>query len=872
MESSKKNLLTPLAGAIATAITPTQQALAQSDASEYLLEEIIVTATKRAVSVQDISATVQALTAESLAAMGARGMEDYSRFIPSMSVLTFGAGSSTIVFRGAITGQGFIAQSTSSVYLDEISVTTTGSQPDIRMVDIERVEALSGPQGTLYGSDAQAGTLRIITNKPVMNEFEAVVDLELRGGSKSDASYRASVVFNFPVVEDKLALRLVGFSDRDGGYIDNVFGHTPDSPAIPFTAPTGQTSYPAGFGTLDNSNAVEKNWNDADIYGARAILAWEINENWRATFTALTQNTKSGAGNDFDPFVGELQTVRFHNEYRDDEYQMYSMVIEGDLGFAQLVGAVNYFDREVEQVNDITAYAHYWAQRYCQDYNAYYTAAYLPYYWKNPDSNYIVWWPVYCMGEKVDSDFFSSYYEPLQQTKFTTEIRLSHQGDRVDWIAGFYYEDANDTWQAPFATPTTGGNGDQNLYQNSISLDFWEWYFSNYYGSAATYPQATSHWYSDNNTEFEQTAVFGEFTWHINDAWDLTLGGRYFERTNNNIFFVDHPGDIGLNGEPDVTDPNSRAFILEFGHPPNHSQEDKEFIPKVSLSWSFADDKRIYALYTQGARPGGINRARGQPFFPVNYLPDMMDNYEMGYRSSFGNGRGRLNATFYHMAWDGYQLELTDPSQTACPNPSDSIAHVCGQPWQEIVANAGDAHITGLFVELDYAISDNWVFGGNIEFNEAETDTNIDLDDDGEDDITDGMRLPVSPELKGSFWLDYGSEVDWFGGTQFFSRLQGSYTGDSLSVLEPRGLDTPNPQFKTPSYSIFDIRVGIRGQTWEVSMFLNNFTDERAIYTIANGYMEWGMAANQDGRAHLQRAYTNRPRELGIRYTKSWGG
>lgn len=871
MELSKKNLLTPLAGAIATAITPTQQALAQSDDSDYLLEEVIVTATKRAVSVQDISATVQALTAESLARMGARGMEDYSRFIPSMSVLTFGAGSSTIVFRGAITGQGFIAQSTSSVYLDEISVTTTGSQPDIRMVDIERVEALSGPQGTLYGSDAQAGTLRIITNKPVMNEFEAIVDFELRGGSKSDESYRASVVFNFPLVEDKLALRLVGFSDRDGGYIDNVFGHTPDSPAIPFTAPTGQTSYPAGFGTLDNSNAVEKNWNDADIYGARAILAWEINEDWRATFTALTQNTKSGAGNDFDPFVGDLQTVRFHKDYRDDEYQMYSMVIEGDLGFAQLVGAVNYFDREIEQMQDITAYAHYWAQRYCQNYTAY-TANYLPYYWKNPDSNYIVWWPVYCGGERVDSDFFSSYYAPAQQDKFTTEIRLSHQGDKVDWIAGFYYEDANDTWQAPFATPTRGGDGSQNIYQNSASLAFWEYYYSNYYGSAATYPQATSHWYSDNKTEFEQTAVFGEFTWHINDAWDLTLGGRYFERTNNNIFFVDHPGDIGLNGEPDPSDAASRAFRLEFGRPPTHEQEDKEFIPKVSLSWSFADDKRIYALYTQGTRPGGINRARGQPFFPVNYLPDTMDNYEMGYRSSFGNGRGRLNATFYHMAWDGYQLELVDPSQTACPNPSDSIAGVCGQPWQAIVANAGDAHITGLFFELDYAINDNWVFGGNIEFNEAETDTNIDLDDDGEDDITDGMRLPVSPELKGSFWLDYVSEVDWFGGTQFFSRLQGSYTGDSVSVLEPRGLDSPNPQFTTPSYSIFDIRVGIRGDSWEVAMFLNNFTDERAIYTIGNGQMEWGMASIQDGRAHLQRAYTNRPRELGIRYTKSFGG
>ena len=159
MKSRKNHLLTPVAGAIATALAPAQQALAQDQDNEVMgLEEVLVTATKVTTSVQDIAATVQAITSDDLAAMGAKGMDDYSRFIPSMSVISFGAGSSTIVFRGAVTGQGYIAQSTSSVYLDEISLTTTGAQPSIRMVDIERVEALSGPQGTLYGSDAQAGT------------------------------------------------------------------------------------------------------------------------------------------------------------------------------------------------------------------------------------------------------------------------------------------------------------------------------------------------------------------------------------------------------------------------------------------------------------------------------------------------------------------------------------------------------------------------------------------------------------------------------------------------------------------------------------------------------------------------------------------
>jgi hypothetical protein len=172
---------------------------------------------------------------------------------------------------------------------------------------------------------------------------------------------------------------------------------------------------------------------------------------------------------------------------------------------------------------------------------------------------------------------------------------------------------------------------------------------------------------------------------------------------------------------------------------------------------------------------------------------------------------------------------------------------------------------------LDYAFNESWVFGGNLELSEQETDSTLDLDGDGDIDITKGLRLPVSPNTKGSAWLDYVSQVDWFGGSQFFGRLQVSYTGDSVSVLEQRGLDSPNPQFNTPSYTIGDIRVGIRGLSWEVSLFLNNFTDERAIYTIEDGLSEWGQARTHEGRAHIQRAYTNRPRELGIRYTKSWG-
>ncbi len=878
MEKHQKFVLTPVAGAIATALAPGHQVLAQDDDSGGL-EEIVVTATKRALSVQEIPASVQAFTQESLAAMGAKNMEDYSRFVPAVNVVTYGSGSSTIVFRGAITGSSYIAQSTSSVYLDEIALTTTGSQPSIRMVDIERVEALSGPQGTLYGSDAQAGTMRIITNKPRLNEFEAIVDAEMRGGDQSDSSFRGSLTFNIPLVEDKMALRVVGYSDHDGGFIDNVFGHTPD------TSAAGSVNYPSEWGTLDNSASVEKNWNDADVSGGRLSLLWDMSDNWSVNLTALSQTTKAGADDHYDPFVGDLQTVRFSDEWREDEYEMYSFMVTGDLGFAQLVASANYYNRDTVELYDITVYGHYWGGIYCNDsyYTTstpdyydndgdgdYYEAAY-PYYWENPNTGYIVWWPVYCMGETIESDYFQAYLSPYQQKKSTVEIRLSSQGDTIDWIAGYYKEESNDSWQAPFATPHVTGNYLDNTYQDSMSLQYMEWYFGN------TYPEATSWWYSDSDTDWDQQAVFGEATWHINDNWDLTVGGRYFDRTNTNYYRVDHPGDIGLHGEPDTGDPDSAQYRADNNNQaPAHTDTETEFIPKVALTYTMNDDQMVYALYTQGTRPGGVNRSRGEPFFATSYDSDLMDNYEAGYRSSFGNGSGRLNATFFHMMWTDYQLQLTDPSSQSCseiyPDPApSSVPGECGQPWQSIVTNAGEAHITGLNVELDYALSDSWVIGMNALFMEAETDTTADLTGDGDDDLVAGLRLPMSPELKASAWTDFSKSSELFGGEEVFARFQVSFTGDSMNKLDPDGVSEANPQLKSKSFTIADFRTGIRGEDWELAVFVNNLTDERATYTYGTGLMNWAAESVQDGRAHWQRKYVNRPREFGVRFMKRWG-
>ncbi len=890
MQSPSRFCITPVTAAVTAALYPGYAVQAQDqDESSGVLDEIIVTSRKRVESAQTIPAAIQAINQESLAAMGAKAMEDYARFVPSFNVVSYGHSRNTVVFRGAITGAGYLGQATSSVYLDEISITQVGSQPNIRAVDIARVEALQGPQGTLYGSDAQAGTLRILTNQPVMNEFEAVFDGEVRTGPDADASYRGSLVFNLPLMEDRLALRVVGFNDHDGGFVDNVFGRTADWYGVGDRSDPSNNIAPAQWGTLDNSLSVEERWNDADIYGGRLHLRWDINDNWATTLSYQHQTTDSGAENYYDPYVGDLQVVRFHNEWRKEEFDMGSLKIEGDMGFGQLVAAVSYYERKIDYLTDITTYAHYWSAQYCHDTvyntanpppNAQYVGA--PYYWRNPNTGYIVLWPVYCHGTSVDADFFNSYFGDSKDDKLTAEIRLSGQTDNLDWIVGLYREESLDSWKSPFAAPTTGGDGLTKTYQQSVSLNFWEFYFSNYYGTPVTYPNAREQWHSESHTDWEQTAIFGEVSWRFNDDWELTLGGRYFERESTGYYFVNHPGGDNFAGEPDRTAGTEIVTyrLANNGRPPPRHDKEEQFVPKISLSYNFNDSNMLYGLYTRGVRQGGVNRSRGEPFFPKTYDSDTMDNYEVGYKSSFGDGRGRFNVLGYYMGWSDYHLDIVDPTDPPCedamgtplfPESIFNIPGVCGQPWQILITNAGDAHIQGVNVELDYAAGDNWVFGMNAEWRESETDTTADLTGDGENDLVAGLRLPLVPDFTASAWIEYRQPTELLGAQDFFVRTQWSYTGDSLNTLEPRGLDDPNPQFTSPAYTIGDIRAGIVGEDWQFDVFINNLTDERAIYTIQDGLFEWAAGQIAEGRERHQTRFVSRPLEFGVRYMKRWG-
>ncbi len=802
----------PLSLAISALIAaPAATAMAQDQAEatgDIMLEEVTVTARKRAENLQTVPESIQAISAQTIEQAGLRDMGDYVRFIPSLNIVEANPGTAMVVFRGIADAQStFIAMPSAAVYLDEQSLVLNG-QPNPRMVDIERVEALSGPQGSLYGASAQAGVLRIVTNKPDPTAFDAYVDVDLSSTKSGDMSYDASGMVNIPLSES-WALRLVGFSAKDGGFIDNVLGTTPR------------------FELFENDGTEEKNFNDVKYSGGRIAARWFINDDWTMTAGIIYQKTKSDGRNEHDPaYAGDLNVVRFRpdQEFDRQDWTQYALTFEGDLGFADFVSATSYFTRDWTYTQDTSVgYASYFGT-FC--YNPYNTA-----------------YSRYCFQPAslaAETYYNGAYYnDPIgyltnttKNKKFSQEFRLFHQGETIDWVAGFFYEHSKEDWE--FTTFTDG-------YDESLSMAN---YLAGNIEPIPTRLPGDAWWFSADSTTWKQWAVFGEVVWHITDRWDLTGGARYFDQKMDKSYFVELPR---YNPTPDGV-----------SHPNSH---EKDWVPKVSLAFNATDNNMFYALYSEGFRPGGTNRGRGDPFFPQQYDSDKLKNFEIGTKNTLANGRVRLNATYFNMKWNDYQLEVVDPSSRPCGSENAPPEPNCGQPWQKVVANVGNAKSQGVEVQFDWAATDSFTLGANATWLDAK------LTDDVEIGVLvpAGSRLPLSPKWKGSAYAQYDWDVDWFGGSSTWLRLQWSYTGNMLNQVEPLTIDDgPAPQIKQPSYNIGDLRWGLDHGHWSMQLYINNLTDERAVL-FANPY-------EMDYFFGRSRVTVNRPREFGIRWIQRFGG
>lgn len=316
-------------------------------ATEVDQDVIVVTATKRSENLQDVPIAITALTTKTLENLQVDSFEDYAKAIPSLSYKSSGPGYSNVYFRGVASGEN-ANHSTSlpsvGTYLDEQPITTITGALDLHIFDIARVEALAGPQGTLYGASSQAGTVRIITNQPDLSALYGAANLEVNSVAHGGIGYTGEGFVNLPVAEN-MALRVVGWYRRDAGYIDNIRGILPLAES--------------GF-TLDNTDLVENNYNDVATYGARAALKIDLNDSWTITPQLMAQRQVSHGSFAEESDQGNLNTVQFNPERNADKWYQAALTVEGKIGNFNVTYAGAYMQRRIEAELDYSDYAYFY--------------------------------------------------------------------------------------------------------------------------------------------------------------------------------------------------------------------------------------------------------------------------------------------------------------------------------------------------------------------------------------------------------------------------------------------------------------------------------------------------------------------------------
>ncbi len=815
--------MTPLAAAVISALSPTGYAVAQEeDAVE--LEEIIVTATKRTMSLQDIPHSIDVLSAVQLQRMGAKDLEATLRALPSVTLTALQPGQNSLVVRG-ITTEPFEYRTDAqvAVYLDEQPMSSNSQQVGFRGIDMARVENLPGPQGTLFGASSQTGTLRYITNKPNFNGLSGQVEGRLGSTSGGDESYDINGILNLPLIEDKLAARAVVYSSRDGGYVDNVFG----------------TSL---SGNYDNADRVEDNFNEYDVDGGRLQVLWNINDSWSTLFSVVGENTSAVGVWDSDAGLDDYQVTRFQDEFRNDDWTSLSLTLSGDVGFADLTFTYTKFEREIVYEYDNMTYTQ-WR-------DAYY----------NPAGGYP--FPLY-----FTNYYGSSIFNDQSQDRDAVEFRLVSKGDsRLKWMAGAYYEDFLNEW---FYGSRIPGLENTTAFAAANAAAYYYGVNSNYYNNYTpntnqAYPLATtdiSYTNSFANT-VKQTAVFGEASFDLTENLKVYGGLRWaeFERDKFEQYTVSGglipAGDLASGGDGSQRD----------------ISKESDTIFKIGLQYNLDDDRMIYALKSQGFRVGGRNsqRAVATGLLPETYVGDFLDNHEIGLKSQWLDSRLTVNVSAFYMEWKDYLQSASFDGNAAW--------------WLAGTVNAGGAETTGVEIQSTWQATERLSIGANLFYANAEfQDTfcnnftggvrqpcdvlpggGIDPDDI---DIAAGMDLPNSPEK--TAWVSLYYEVPEVLGGDLWFYYDYSYTSETWgSTEESRDLDI---QGLAPSRDYSNLSAGLQlPNQLDIELTINNLTDEKGY-----GFVFTGEADNAelfgDPRYRQQRAQ-DRPRTVWLTLRKGFGG
>jgi outer membrane receptor protein involved in Fe transport len=791
--------------------------------------DIVVTASRREEKMQDVAVTVQALGGEQLAERGITSFSQLLKELPQVQASGRGPGQNSVSIRGLNLAQIGLQGSalagtapTVAIYLDDASVAMPGRNLDVYVTDLERVEVLEGPQGTLFGASAEGGAIRYITNKPNLNKFQAGVTLNGAATPGHEYSMAVNGYINVPIIEDKLAIRVTAFVDRQGGYIDNIAA-TYQMPLVGFNsdgtiayclpgAPAAQCGAAnaarpvATRPTINNAAFAKDDFNPATYAGGRVSLKWEVAPDWTIGVQHMYQSLEAEGVFQYDPTLGDLKVKRFSPDTNHDSFHQTQWSIEGKLGGLDLVYSGTYLDRKIEQKFDYTRYAE--------------VGPFVPYY--------ICTYPGYaaCQTPRM------TYLDHSKNTRFTQEFRIATPADKRFRVqAGVYYDKTEVLADNVF------------YYEGAAAIGFKGQRPGGGEKIRDYFRPDGGVYFNDAIRGESQFALFGEASFDITEKLTLTAGLRWYNQETS------LRGSVNCGGLATINNvlPNGKTCsrgnyaVSLAGKTPAH---EKGVTPKITLSYKPNDDVLIYATFSEGYRPGGFNRrgGTGNGFtVPFTYNSDSVKNYEIGWKTEFANRTLRWNGSAFYIDWTGIPVSIYAP---AISNST-------------FIINGPSARVKGVTTDLTWRATEELTITANVAYNDSE------LSDFGttpagfQPQPGDPARKltfkplgsPLSQIPKWNSGLRIRYETENSAGTRFYGHAGGQFVGSSRNSTV-KTYDDP-----LPGYAQFDAGVGVKKDSWSAELYVQNLTDKRPLTAISVG-------------DNVPLNSTSRPRTIGLRF--SW--
>ncbi len=854
-------------------------------ASDASATEVIVTAQRRNQSIQKVPMTIQAFTSAKLDQLNISTLSDLLQYTPNVEFASNGPGQGNIYMRGLSAGfagnqsQGTVGNFPNvAVYLDDQSMQFPSHNADIYMVDMQRVEVLEGPQGTLFGGGAEAGALRYITNKPNLSKAEGKVDASVGFTESGDLSNSESLVYNLPVIKDTFALRAVVYNDKVGGYIDNVpstftrsnfddntyFGISPTGGTC--TTAAGGNGLPAGHrpgGTANvscvlggtsvanNYNIAKKNWNPTTTQGARVSGLYKFNDDWNALITESFQSLDAEGlaveyptGSDFQS-LKPLQITAFSPSYDKDKFLNSAITINGKLGALKLVYSGGFTDRKINQQMDYTNYSR---TLYGQYYEC--TGGSSGFLTKGNQ-------PITCYSP------VTSWHDTVKTTHQSHELRISSPDDwRLRFVAGAYYEQfiIKDVMNFNYKTiiscddpgvlaaalagtgPVCVGN-DQPMPGSTAS-------------DPGIRPDATGFG-EDVKRGYTQGALFGSVDYDIiPGVLTATAGTRYYNYNEYEKGSVYHTNGACV----DVLVCPAKVSIDAENEKVNYHG----FKSHLGLTWTPMEHTMFYYTYSEGFRPGGFSRSPNvkapipvaipgtqdfskgpnQYSSPLGYAPDSLVNNEIGMKKDFFDRKLQLNVTAYYMKWTNVQIALYQP---------------CCLGNTTFLVNGPNYNIKGLELQATARPWEGWTLDGSATYNEntqsnspclksdiATSPTNgqciTDIYTSSNHDLkfanpygVDGGVSAFSPKIQANIRARY----EWnLAGYRAFANGDLSYTGKmytqpanytpGTAASENPIPDTTYTRWELPAYTTVGASFGVSKDTWTTQIVGTNLGNSHA--------------------------------------------